>query len=355
VIGKEIRQRVINLFPSETDLSNKMVDLNLGVDTDLFKPVEPAKRKQTIETLCRQIAVLPRGRRKKQSQTFSQQITPELKGDALKKVLEKASAYNGKLTDEDVEEKLLSVNWEKENILLFVGRIISGKGLHSIITALPQILKQHPNTRLIVVGHGPLREPLEVFLWALRNDARELAFEIIRTGKILEGGTQADPLAESWYYLQLLKKTDALDAYFSNASQYLKENTVLFTGYLTHRELRFLFSASDVAIFPSVIAEAGPLVFLEALACGCFPMGTYFAGMAASIDSTQGYVPPSAQNLMKISRKPQNTVRDLIKNIDGALALNRKYASALRKLAVEKYDWSSIGHRFIDELENISK
>jgi hypothetical protein len=44
----------------------------------------------------------------------------------------------------------------------------------------------------------------------------------------------------------------------------------------------------DVAIFPSVVAEVGPLVFLEALASGAFPLGTYFAGMAASINSVAG-------------------------------------------------------------------
>ena len=42
-----------------------------------------------------------------------------------------------------------------------------------------------------------------------------------------------------------------------------------------------------MALFPSVVAEAGPLVFLEAMASGCFPVGTYFAGMAVSITSAK--------------------------------------------------------------------
>ena len=43
---------------------------------------------------------------------------------------------------------------------------------------------------------------------------------------------------------------------------------MIFTGYLTHRELRHLFPCCDAAVFPSLVKEAGPLVFLEALASG---------------------------------------------------------------------------------------
>ncbi len=38
------------------------------------------------------------------------------------------------------------------NILLTVSRIAEGKGLDDIITTLPDILKQHPNTNLVIVG-----------------------------------------------------------------------------------------------------------------------------------------------------------------------------------------------------------
>ena len=354
VIGKEIRERVVRLFPSLSGLQEKMTDLNLGVDTSQFKPVAPEERQENIKTLCRYLKGLPRGRTKEQSQKLFRQLSPEMSPGALESALRAAAAFDGKRTDEDTEEKLLSVNWKSENILLFVGRIISGKGLHSILTALPPVLKKHPNTRLLVVGHGPLREPLEAFLWALRHNAQKLALEIIRRGKILEGDSRDEPLAESWLYLQNLKEDGRLESYFESAVDYLKEDRVLFTGYLTHRELRYLFPASDVAIFPSVVAEAGPLVFLEALASGCFPIGTYFAGMAASIDSTAGYVPPQVQNLMKLSPQPHNTVGDLIRNIDGALALKRRYAKALRNLAVDKYDWGRISRRFFETLTGLA-
>ena len=57
----------------------------------------------------------------------------------------------------------------------------------------------------------------------------------------------------------------------------MTNDQVVFTGYLNHDALRHLFPCCDVAVFPSLIPEAGPLVFYESLASGCVPLGTYFA------------------------------------------------------------------------------
>lgn len=50
--------------------------------------------------------------------------------------------------------------------------------------------------------------------------------------------------------------------------------------------------AATVAVFPSIVAEAGPLVLIEAMASGCYPMGTYFAGMGANIDIAASALDP---------------------------------------------------------------
>ena len=79
-----------------------------------------------------------------------------------------------------------------------------------------------------------------------------------------------------------------LDAYFETTQRVICPERVIFTGYLTHAQMKYLMPCCDVAIFPSIVPEGGPLVLLEALASGCFPLGTYFAGMAAHIDSVAG-------------------------------------------------------------------
>jgi len=232
---------------------------------------------------------------------------------------------------------------------LFVGRLIASKGIHLVLAALPLILKEQPETRLIIVGHGPLREAMEVFIWALQNGARNLVENIVRWGWELENGPNA-PFKEIRFFFDRLKENDALDDYFISAQRFMSRDRVIFTGYLRHKELRFLFPAADTAIFPSVVAEAGPLVFLEALASGCFPIGTYFAGMAASIDSLQEVLPDYALEAMKLSPDEERVVYDIVTKTPQALKLKGKYRQQLRRVAEEKYDWKNISRKYLADL-----
>jgi glycosyltransferase involved in cell wall biosynthesis len=272
---------------------------------------------------------------------------------ALGAAIEAATGYTAKLPDADIESKLEAIDWQETDALLFVGRIIASKGLQSIIAAMPLILDQRPQAKLLVVGHGPLREAMEAFVWALGNGERGLAEKIVAMGSGLEGST-AKPLAAVARFYDSLKERGELDDYFEKARRLLRAESVIFTGYLTHRELRYLFPCSDVAIFPSVVAEAGPLVFLEALASGCFPLGTYFAGMAASIDSVAAVLPVEEAALMKLSPEEDKTVADIAARVPAALPVGGKHKRALRKLAVERYDWKSVARRLVEQLKSMT-
>jgi glycosyltransferase involved in cell wall biosynthesis len=273
--------------------------------------------------------------------------------EALLAAGQKAAAYTAKHTDQDCEAKLATIDWEEDKILLFVGRLIASKGIHGIIAALPQILKQQPRTRLVVVGHGPLREPLEALIWALEKGHRDLLEQIISAGCLLEGATDPEPLTHLQHFYQQLEQSQEQESYFETARQSRLSERVIFTGYLTHRELRYLFPCCDVAIFPSIVAEAGPLVFLEAMASGVFPMGIYFAGMAASIDSVSETVPPEVVELMKLRQDPRHTVADIVAHTIGALALGRAHAADLRRVAVDRYDWKAVGQKLKTTLESM--
>jgi len=352
VIGKELRQRVKSLFPDVNGLEDKVRDLHLGVDTDLFKPITKNDRYNHIELLCKAISNVPRGKDSQMSDQFEKELFPQINQSQLIKLIEKNLDYNLKKTDKDLESRLRSINWNTDEIILFVGRIIASKGIHSIIVALPKILEAYPNLKLIVVGHGPLREPLEAFIWALQNGARELVKNIIEWGYQLEGSGKR-PLKEIEFYFAKLKNEGELDTYFAAAQKYISRDTVIFTGYLTHRELQYLFPACDVAIFPSVVAEAGPLVFLEAMASGCFPIGTYFAGMAASIDSVAGAVPDTIIEWMKLSAHEQETTNDIVNKVIGAITVGDDQKRALARIAVEKYDWKNISKRLAQDLYSL--
>ncbi len=353
VIGKEIRNRIKDLFPAIPAIESKMLELNLGVNTSLFNPVKVNSRKDKINELYELLKDVQRGKTDLQLQSMQDELKAGISKQKLLKIINASASYNAKLTDDNVEEKLRMIDWDHEKIFLFVGRLIASKGLHSIITALPEMLAAEPDTRLIVVGHGPQREPLEVMIWALQNGYADLISNIVKWGEELEGNGEKS-LEETQLYFDHLKKTNELENYFKKAQKHIDKDRVIFTGYLTHRELCCLFPACDVAIFPSVVAEAGPLVFLEAMASGCFPVGTYFAGMAASIDSVSQAVPPDVTDLMKLSPRADQTVLDIISNVKKALYVDGKYKEKLRAVAIEKYDWKNISEKLASDLYQLS-
>ena len=349
VIGNEIRNRVKELFTAIPEIESKMLELNLGVNTSLFNPVMVKERKAKINELYELLKDVKRGKTNLHSQNMQNELKADISEQELLKVINASASYNAKLTDDNVEEKLQMIDWDNEKIILYVGRLIANKGLHSIIAALPEILNAEPNTRLIVIGHGPQREPLEALIWALQNGHTDLVLNIVKWGRELENNGEKS-LEEVQFYFDHLKKSNELDNYFNNAQKNINKNVVLFTGYLTHRELCCLFPACDVAIFPSVVAEAGPLVFLEAMASGCFPIGTYFAGMAASIDSVSQAVPQEIADLMKISPRADQTVLDIILKVKKALYVDINHKESLRNVAIEKYDWKNISDRLVSDL-----
>ncbi|MBA3343427.1 MAG: glycosyltransferase [Gemmatimonadaceae bacterium] len=342
VIGREMRERVIGVFNDLPGIESKFTELHLGVDASQFEPVSRAAREHNIALLGISLAGAPRGKIAQQS--LRNVASGSLSRSELKSVFDDNARYDSKYPDANVEEKLHSVDWTRDPVLLFTGRIISPKGIQSVVAALPLILKTTPDLRLIIVGHGPLREPLEALITGLRTGDRALVRSIVAWGRWLEGSVEGegftDDLVEVTQFFDALAQRGEEERYFEAARRLLRPGTVIFTGYLTHRELRFLFPCCDVGIFPSVVREAGPLVFLEALASGCFPLGTYFGGMAASIDAVSQGLPDEVGTTMKLGLT--NTVDDIVQKVPRALAVGTSYKDALARIARERYDWLSV-------------
>jgi glycosyltransferase involved in cell wall biosynthesis len=124
------------------------------------------------------------------------------------------------------------------------------------------------------------------------------------------------------------------------------------TGYLTHAELQHLFPCCDVGIFPSIVKEAGPLVFLEALASGCFPLGTYFGGMKASIDNIADALPAEVSEMMRLD--PFNTVADIVTNVGRAMHIGVRYKDVLARTAQARFDCTSVADKLASNLKMIA-
>ena len=84
-------------------------------------------------------------------------------------------------------------------------------------------------------------------------------------------------------------------------------------------------------------------------------MGTYFGGMAISIDSISDRLPSKDADLMKISTKNDKMLFDIVKKINDSLLLDGKYRFTLSKTAQELYDWSSIGEKISSELNSMNQ
>lgn len=257
--------------------------------------------------------------------------------------------------DTDAEDKLRAIDWERENIVAFVGRIIPAKGVQALVAAFPLILTRHPGTRLLVVGTGWLRQYLHAFALALSRGEGQ------RATRIMAWAAQRDPEGarpSGTAFLQRLDQDRRIDAYFDAAQRLLRPDRLVFTGFLEHHLLAHVFPLADVAVFPSAVAEASPLVIPEAAACGCLPLGTDFAGMKHSLDRLDPHLPESLRPLTRLRPDPELTADDIAHNVSAALDARADARAdvrdALRRAAVQEYDWRRIARTLAEQLRTLA-
>ncbi len=98
---------------------------------------------------------------------------------------------------------------------LFVSRIIQGKGLDDLISAIPLINKNHPNFILVVAGDGPEKKALMDFAVEQNIDKQ-----------------------------------------------------ILWLGFVPNEELQCLYTSTDLFLFPSHLPEGMPMSLVDALRIG---------------------------------------------------------------------------------------
>ncbi|HEX2166593.1 MAG TPA: glycosyltransferase, partial [Longimicrobiales bacterium] len=185
-ISDEVAVRAAEMFgDAVTDLSSKLSRLDLGVDTAAFRPIQPEQRTANLERVNALVSTLERGRTHTQSDVLTRAL---ISGAAPATACESVGTYTAKFPDEDVEAKLAAIDWSSDRVIVFIGRLIAAKGIHAVLAALPIIAARSPRTRLIVVGHGPLREPLEAFAYALAQGDRALAGRVLEHAETVAAG-----------------------------------------------------------------------------------------------------------------------------------------------------------------------
>jgi glycosyltransferase involved in cell wall biosynthesis len=352
-LNQEVRDRLARYFP-DLGLEPKTVTVPVGTDTSRFGLIPRENRAQGVDRLAAALQGEERGRTDAHRPYLQAALEGATDHDTFRKLLAPASDYPA-APDADLEDRLRAVDWEHEPIIAFVGRLIPAKGVSALVAAFPLILRQHPRARLLLIGTGWLREYLDAFQMALANGDADRAFRLMTwTGERAQEG--ARPFATT--FVQELRQSGHFDDYALNAQRHLTPDRILFTGFLEHHLLAHVFPLADVAVFPSAVAEASPLVIPEAAACGAFPMGTHFAGMRHSLDALAPCLPATLRPLMRIRPEPEHAVHDIARNVSGVLDHHADhgadYRTPLRAAAVDNYDWRSIARTMADQLESLA-
>lgn len=115
-----------------------------------------------------------------------------------------------------------------ERLLFFVGRIVHEKGVHVLVRAMPRILANYPDTRLLIAGKNS-------------RSLYPLAFEL---------GV---------------------------------EKNVAFLGYITDEQRDCFYQIADAAVFPSLYEPFG-IVALEAMAHNCNVIASDTGGLSEVVE-----------------------------------------------------------------------
>ncbi|MEY8446005.1 glycosyltransferase family 4 protein [Enterococcus ratti] len=76
------------------------------------------------------------------------------------------------ITEEAIEKIRRSLNIKKEEIMLLsLSRISYEKNIQALIYGLPEIIKEYPNVRMVIVGKGPYLEELQALIEKLNLQA----------------------------------------------------------------------------------------------------------------------------------------------------------------------------------------
>ena len=336
-VSPEIASRLESLFPEE-DFSQKVYRSAVGVDTSEFHCTNHSERETEIQSF---LQILPKERGRKHQISFPNKFSMS----ELDRWLETQQDYSSKLPDESLEDFILDIDWENEKTLIFVGRIILAKGLQSVLLALPQIMKSVPHTRFLVVGHGPYREPAELLWKQLCQGNFDAIDTILDWGSPKEGESSQHYLDGARAFWSHIKESPGWGDY-QRAAKHCKVDSVIFTGFLNHHQLAKLLPSIDVGVFPSIVPEAGPMVLLEAVASGCFPIGMNQAGIAANLDIISQSFPEATAHLMRVNSHSKKCIFDFMEKTPQCLVLPSQ-ASQLRKVAEKNFDWKTVAAQLL--------
>ena len=169
---------------------------------------------------------------------------------------------------------------DNEKIILYVGRLVYEKGVQHLIAAMPKILSNYHDAKLIISGRGGMMDEL-------RQEASNLGLN----------------------------------------------NKIYFTGYLDSKQVQKMYKCADVAVFPSTYEPFG-IVALESMLAGVPTVVSDVGGLDEII--THGV------DGMKAYAGNANSIADSVTALlyDHQLASN--VSKKARQKVKEQFNWEKI-------------
>jgi glycosyltransferase involved in cell wall biosynthesis len=243
-------------FPALVD---RIEALPGGVDTGLFHP--DAFDLGVIEKLNGGPGRGPDQRSSLQRALKDSSNAGKLAG-ALREI---SGSYDARAHDSDAGDRVKDFLDHEGPLVVYVGKLIHSKGVHSLLSTFARVRKQ-TCARLLVIGFGTFREGLEALTLSLSEGDEPTLERLAEMGKLLESGP-AGPLEHFGLSDELLADAAGM------------ESDVLFTGPFYHGDLAKLLPAADVAAVPSIFPEAFGLVAAEFAAAGVVPFVADHSGL----------------------------------------------------------------------------
>tara|TARA_B100000959_G_scaffold286698_1_gene366586 strand:- start:830 stop:2065 length:1236 start_codon:yes stop_codon:yes gene_type:complete len=201
--------------------------------------------------------------------------------------------FNGQNQDKNIKKKY---NIDGP-MLLAAGRFVEKKGFKYLIKAMPLILKKYFETKLIIIGFGPLEKSLK----------------------------------------DMVAKLNISDS-------------VIFPGKMSSADLAKYFAVSDVFIGPSIVDDSGDteglgVVFLEALASNT-------AVVASRVGGITDFIVDRETGLLVEQEDPEDLAQKIMRLL-GDRKLREKIAYKGKKYVEDNFSWGKISEQYLSVYKEV--
>jgi glycosyltransferase involved in cell wall biosynthesis len=245
------------------ELESKMVIVPPGMDPDVFDVAESHEANQ--RRFREKVAKFIESSGSKGRDASKITLPPVDAEDMHAALTAVGDTYDQRSVDADLLDRFPTIG-ANEPVIMYFGKFLNTKGVGEVIATFPQVLKEVPNARLLLVGFGGFREHIEGMLSAMANNDVD-AFVAYGKAGPSDGAPFLDPSEDDLRKLFMPLSGD-------------QRSRVTVTGILKHEQLGELLPIASIVVVGSKAAEAFGMVTVEAMSAGVLPLSNDHSGLS---------------------------------------------------------------------------